>query len=189
MHNSCFRVINTDIQKLITNINDIPSPFIGKEFGVIQRDPVDFLNPVIYNLLVQLGSLQCLIFRMNPYADKRSIHIDIDTGTRNPFWPALNLIIKGQGVMRWFNPPGEGKIQFNPTAKVLYRYWDTDYGRPIDEWSDGKVALVRTDIPHQVWNDSDTERLAVSIRWSKPISWEETQKWFSNFFIPVLDNL
>jgi hypothetical protein len=136
----------------------------------------------VYEKMSELGLLYSLVFSMKPGADKKSIHIDIDRKTQTPYWPSLNIVIDGQGVMRWFNPTKPGQMLKNNNTGVFYKAWFHDYGDIVDEWSVGKIALVRTDIPHQVWNFDNGIRRIVSIRWNKKISWEETIEWFNSNF-------
>lgn len=183
-NNNCHMVLkNFKVSDFISNVNDIPRIEYDKPFGVISTNPINFLKTKMYNKLLVLGNLTCLIFEMKPNVDKRSIHIDIDYSTKKPYWPSLNIIIKGQGVMKWFNPATEGKIYYNKDGKVFYKAWFSDYGSIVDEWSTEKIAIVRTDVPHQVWNYDEEPRLMVSIRWSNRTSWEETKEFFSNLTI------
>jgi len=179
----CHKVLNLKPQDLISNFKSIPTPAESIPFGVVPFNPILCLDESFYKKLSELGTLGSLVFHMQPYADKKSIHIDIDKISKQPFWPTLNIIIKGQGVMKWFNPTVPGKLNFHPRGKVLYKNWNDNFGEIIDKWEEGKVALVRTDIPHNVWNFSNEERLVISIRWSKFLTWEETLSWFEKNLI------
>ena len=166
----------------IKDFNVIPELPENKEFHVSRCDPKLYLQDNIYKKLSELGTLYSLVFSMMPGADKKSIHIDLDASTLEPYWPSLNIIINGQGVMRWFNPAAIGVTLKNNNAGVFYKAWFNNYGEPIDEWNHGKVALVRTDTPHQAWNFDNDIRRIVTIRWSNRRSWEETIDWFNRNF-------
>lgn len=179
----CHHLLDLPVSFFIKDIDSIPQLPVGKEFHVTASDPRIYLHEKVYKKLSELGSLSSLVFSMKPGADKKSIHIDLDANTQTPYWPSLNIVIDGQGVMRWFNPTKPGVVLKNSSAGVYYKAWFYDYGNIVDEWNVGKVALVRTDIPHQVWNlDNDTRRI-VSIRWNKKLSWEETIEWFDSFLL------
>jgi len=175
--------LNLPINYFVKDFDIIPTLPAGKQFHVSACDPKLYLHDIIYHKLAELGTLYSLVFSMVPGVDKGSIHIDLDATTLEPYWPSLNILINGQGVMRWFNPSIPGIVMRNGNAGVYYKAWFKNYGEPIDEWSEGKVALVRTDTPHQVWNFDNDIRRIVSIRWNKKISWEETIEWFHNTFI------
>jgi hypothetical protein len=66
--------------------------------------------------------------------------------------------------------------------KITYKAWFNNYGEPVDIWDTGKIALVRTDVAHQVWNFDNDNRLIASIRWDKKTNWEETIEWFNRNF-------
>lgn len=177
-----YHPLSLTVDTLIRDFNAIPNLPSGKDFCVAGCDPKSFLHDDVYKKLSELGTLGCLMFSMVSGADKKSIHVDMDHATGQHSWPGLNIVLEGQGVMRWFNPVGPGVVLKHPTANVLYRVWDTNYGEPIDEWNTGKVVLVRVDVPHQTWNfDSETRKI-VSIRWSNRLSWEETIEWFHRNF-------
>lgn len=180
----CHKLVdNYSVSDFIKNIDHVPRINKSLEFGVMAYDPKFLLHEKVYHKLSQLGPLTSLIFEMRTNADKGSIHIDIDEKTRRPHWSSLNIIIHGQGVMKWFNPAAKGKLSYNPNGKVYYQYWDSNYGQVLDEWRIGKIALVRTDIAHQAWNYDKDIRLVVSIRWGNRTSWEETKDFFSKFTI------
>ena len=170
---------NYVVHDFISNFETIPRINELSAFGVLPCNPKSFLHEKVYNKLNLLGPLSSLVFEMKPNADKGSIHVDIDAKTRIPHWSSLNIILHGQGVMKWFDPPIEGKLTYNSSGKVFYKYWNSNYGDVIDEWRHGKIAIVRTDIPHQVWNYDEEYRLVVSIRWGNRTSWEETKNFFS----------
>lgn len=173
--------LNLPVNHFIKDGDILPTLPLNKEFHVSACDPKTYLHETVYEKLSKLGALSSLVFTMLPGADKKSIHVDLDPKTLEPYWPSLNIVLDGQGVMRWFNPSTPGTIMRNANAGY-YKGWDTNYGEPIDEWNVGKVVLVRTDTPHQAWNfDSDTRRV-VTIRWSNRKSWEETIDWFNRNF-------
>lgn len=88
--------------------------------------------------------------------------------------------------MKWFKPTTLGKLRISPIG-VRYKAWTPDegYGEVVDEWSHGKVALVRTDIPHNVWNPNQETRLVASTRWEARMTWEETNEWFEKNILPL----
>jgi hypothetical protein len=174
--------LNLPINHFVKDFDIIPTLPAGKQFHVSGCDPKLYLHDIVYDKLSELGTLHSLVFSMVPGVDKGSIHIDLDTTTLEPYWPSLNILINGQGVMRWFNPSIPGVVLRNSNAGVYYKAWFKNYGEPIDEWSEGKVALVRTDTPHQVWNFDSTDRRIISIRWSNKKTWEETIEWFNRNF-------
>ena len=145
-------------------------------------DPKELLKEDVYSLLSELGHLAGLLFEQRPGAEKDNIHIDYDKVSKRPFWPCLNLILEGQGVLRWHRPVGPGELR--TAGGNIYMAWNKEcYGQIIDEWSSGKVALVRTDIPHNAFNFDKETRLSISIRWSKRYTWNETLAWFNKVFL------
>ena len=169
----------------IKDFDILPTLPPNKQFQVSRCEPKLYLHDDIYQKLSELGMLYSLVFSMVPNVDKGSIHVDLDGTTSEPYWPSLNIIIDGQGVTRWFNPSTPGTILRNDSAAAIYKAWFNSYGEPIDEWNSGKVALVRTDTPHQAWNFDNDVRRMVTIRWSNRKTWEETINWFNNNFPDV----
>lgn len=181
----CHKILNFNPHDLIGNFDIIPKPLNNITAGVVGFDPKLCLKDYYYNKLLNLGTkLESLVFYMKPNANKRNIHIDIDKNTLKPYWPSLNILIQGQGIMKWFKPITDSKLRFNSNGKVLYKSWENenDYGEILDVWSTGKVALVRTDIPHNAWNPGVEDRLVISIRWKQCLSWDETLEWFEKNF-------
>lgn len=174
-------MLNIPITHFIKNIEVIPKLPENADMFVSECDPKLFLHEDVYDKLSTLGRLYSLMFTMKPGADKKNIHIDLDRSTGEPYWPSLNIILEGQGIMKWFNPINHGVILRN-SADVYYKAWFSNYGEPIDEWVTGKIALVRTDTPHQAWNFDNDIRRIVTIRWSNKKTWEETINWFNNNF-------
>lgn len=98
-------------------------------------------------------SKQIDIFRMPPNFTS-NIHID------NSFY-AYNFIIKGSGIMEWFNID-------DLTVKHI-----SEYGTQIYDLLDNKSSIgsttstsmiVNTKIPHRIINNHNEERICVSIR-------------------------
>lgn len=176
----CHRVLNIKPEQLIKSFDLIPSPIdlAPKPIQLATRSiaPKDVLHPSVYNLLTKMGrasKLGGLLFEALPYAQKQQVHVDLYSDGLTPFWPALNIVVEGQGVMRWYNPVGLGKVLYLPEAEVYYRSWDmADRGSIVDEWINGKVVIVRTDVPHQTWNQENTRRKVISIR-MRHLSWKQ----------------
>lgn len=144
----------------------------------------------MYQNLLKFGNLSSILFELNPFVDKKQIHIDLRIINRQiiPNWVTLNIVLSGQGTMKWYRPTVEGKIKMHPTNKVLYKEWLDNYGEVIDEWTTGKIALVRTDIPHQAYNFDSETRLLLSIRWSNYLSFEHAIEYFENDFLSVISS-
>lgn len=175
-------VINIPVTDFVMNKDMIPNKSKDVDLFVTGCNPELYLHNNIYKKLSELGELCSLVFSMSAGATKNSIHMDIDGKTLEPFWPCLNILIDGQGTMRWFSPNSPGKLQKDKNTTAIYKAWFSDYGHPIDEWNSGKIALIRTDTPHQVWNFDTIDRRVVSIRWRKKYTWDETIDWFQTNF-------
>jgi hypothetical protein len=119
-----------------------------------------------------------MVFYQKSKKDKGQVHIDylsngnLSTTDFHPY--SLNVIIKGQGSMQWFEPLGPGMLAKHSTG-VRYKYWPSALkGKTIDSWNEGKIALVKTDVPHQAFNYDLEDRVCISIRWrNMSMSWEE----------------
>jgi hypothetical protein len=177
----CHQILNIPISTLIKDISMIPRLPDNKELWVNGIDPKLFLTTDAYNKLSILGRLNCLIFEMKPNVDKNNIHIDL-LDTLEPVLSGLNIVLEGQGIMKWYMPEKDGYIMNRTNPKITYKAWFNNYGEPVDIWDTGKIALVRTDVAHQVWNFDNDNRLIASIRWDKKTNWEETIEWFNRNF-------
>lgn len=178
----CHHLLNIPVSTLVKDISMIPRIPENIALWTTHISPKLFLTNEAYDKLSNLGALAGLIFEMKPNTDKKSIHVDLITSTFEPAWSGLNIVIEGQGVMKWFQPEEPGHLIQRENPKIAYRAWFRNYGEPVDVWDKGKIALVRTDVPHQVWNYDDTNRFIVSIRWSNRTAWEETIEWFNRNF-------
>lgn len=169
------KILDGNVLDIIERPEMIPRINGTKSFSSVMVDPVLYLSKTVYNTLSELGTLTSIIFEQKPHVDKGNVHIDLV-----PTKPALNVVIEGQGVMKWFSPIGEGEVFTHPLIGIDYRAWFKPYyGTVLEEWTTGKIALVRTDVPHQVFNLEDSTRLIASIRWTATLSWEETLEWFN----------
>jgi hypothetical protein len=115
------------------------------------------------------------------------IHTDYATET-DPHHYSFNIICKGQGVMTWFNNPlGGGNKSKHPNdpTRIMYETFKGLDLDPIDSWSDGKIALVRTGLPHGVKNNGSEDRICLSIR-IDDYGWEEAKKIYRECFKDVV---
>jgi len=126
-----------------------------------------------------------MVFYQKSKKVKPTVHVDylsyghLANSDYHPY--SLNVIIKGQGAMQWFHPEGSGVLNTHPVG-VRYRLWPLfQKGPVIDSWNEGKVALVRTDVPHTTVNDDLEDRVSVSIRWKNMLMpWDELITKFDN---------
>jgi hypothetical protein len=181
MKMQCHKLLNIPTSIFIENTHTIPRLPKDKNLWVTSLDPKLFLTTYAYNKLSTLENLTSLIFEMESNVDKKNIHIDL-LSTLEPVRAGLNIILEGQGVMKWFVPESKGYIINRTTPKISYKAWFNNYGEPVDIWDKGKIALVKTDVAHQVWNYEDANRFIISMRWSRKLSWEETIDWFNKNF-------
>ena len=177
---NCHKVLDIPVESLIKTLDGVPRLSKDQMLQAVACDPKIFLHDHVYESLSRLGHLGGLVFEMRGNTSKDNIHIDYDRITFKPFWPCLNLILEGSGVLKWFQPETNGVMK--TAGGNYYMAWHKDYGEPIDQWTSGKVALVRTDIPHNAFNYSNETRLSISVRWENRYTWEETLEWFDKEF-------
>lgn len=173
--------------KCFINISDKINSYLRKDLQIKKFiDPKkwsthDWVHTKIYEVLNDKGlrklesldpQIDAIVFRLEPNSFG-TIHKDTDgEGNLIPF--GMNWVLQGEGVMEWFNPsqphnrePGD----FSP-----YPHWTEDIaGQPIDSWN-GKNALVRTDIPHRVYNTSNIVRVCFAIKFNCT-EWEMVEEW------------
>lgn len=178
----CHKLLNIPTSIFIKDTSIIPRLPKDKNMWVNTIDPKLFLTTDAYNKLSILGRLNSLIFEMKPNVDKNNIHIDLLGPTLEPVLVGLNIVLEGQGVMKWYVPEKDGYVINRTHPKITYKAWFNNYGEPVDIWDKGKIALVRTDVAHQVWNFDNVNRQIVTIRWDNKMSWEETIEWFNRNF-------
>jgi hypothetical protein len=114
---------------------------------------------------------------------KEDIHTDYAT-EEQPHYYSFNLICKGQGTMTWFKRPKVGSQMFrhpNDPSRIIYETYNGLTLESIDQWSDGKIALVRTGIPHGVTNDELEDRICLSIR-IDDYGWEQAKQIYKDYF-------
>lgn len=154
----CYKSYNIEPSTFISNFDAVPKFPQDKQMHHCFGQAETFLNPIFYKKIQELGKIVCRCIFMKPHTDKGNIHIDNGRQT------ALNILLKGQGITKWFNPKDEPSVA---TWSHYHKFnaWYSNYGECIDSWTEGKVAVVRVDIPHNGWPDHE-EREVVSIRWN-----------------------
>ena len=177
-----YKILNISPSNLIQHIDKIPRMSDSENLSTKSCDPKEFLWSHVYEKMKNFGELSSLIFEQKYLAEKNDIHIDIQPKRKMPVSHSLNITVFGQGTMRWYKPIGNGILKKNPKANTSYVVWETNFGKILDEWNTDKVALVRTDIPHQAFNYNKETRLTVSLRWTNFVSWSDTIEFFENNF-------
>lgn len=189
----CHHVFETDIYKFINKKSAIfNDEFLNVTFRPYKKimrllPTSDLLNQNLIDLLTPLGlRSELMTFYHKPFFVGKQAHVDI-TANKTFHWYSLNIAIYGQGKMFWFNSVDDGIILNHKDSPedILYIEFNdlTALGQPIDVWSQGKIALVKTGIPHYTCNDSIEERLVISIRWDPIISWDESINLINRFIL------
>ena len=192
MHKPSFRVFDVEIDKFI----DLKSKFISKEYidlkckmydrQMLLTPSLEILSPEAYAYFSPYGLRKNLMtFYNQPNYNKIGpAHIDYINAEDKHLY-SLNISIYGQGQMNWYYTNNSGKIyrHLRDPKHILYETFENVemLGDPIDVWKEGKVALVRTDIPHLVYNDNDSERLVLSIRWENHFDWDGAVEFVQTF--------
>lgn len=111
-----------------------------------------------------------------------SIHIDSLSQSY-----AINYVWgEGESKMRWFevmtDEPNKPAVT---TAGDDYMIYNDTQVKLIEEIEvpHNTLMLVRTDIPHQVSNYSDTKRYCLSVRGSPKMNWEDAVAHFRPYFL------
>jgi hypothetical protein len=112
-----------------------------------------------------------------------NIHTDYVTEDDTHHY-SFNVLCQGQGTMTWFKRPDEGSKMFrhpNDPTRIIYETYEGLTLEPMDRWTDGKVALVRTGLPHGVKNEDAENRICLCIR-IDDYGWEQAKEIYNNFF-------
>lgn len=178
MENTCHKILPYKTSDFINDLTELQRISIPN--GVKLCNAELFIKKEILEQLSDLGDLSCVIFKKKPNVNhKKYIHIDSIDGVLG-CQPCLNIVV-GSGVMKWYAPSSKPFLHKNALNLRYFAYYK-DWGNPIDEWINGGVALVKIDIPHQVWNYSEYDRYCLSLRWKKLLTWDEITNWFETKF-------
>jgi hypothetical protein len=177
---SCHYPLDISVDRIVKNINKLPELIkYPNMVAVGQIDPRYFIQDNTYSILTEVSDLMILLFCAAPHSTKNNIHIDLEEKTENPFWPALNVVVNGSGIMNWYKPTTDPKLKYYNLGDVFGMEWTDNYGEIIDTWDAGKVCIVKTDVPHNAFNENFGDfRTCLSIRWKSRHTWEETIAWY-----------
>lgn len=178
-----YHIFDTDIFRFVSRDSLLfDKDFLNSNFRnhnkIMKLIPtINLLNQKAIEFFSQYGLRNRLMtFYQRPYLRNNIAHVDI-TSENDFHWYSLNIIVSGQGTMIWYNSSEAGdffKHPQNPTGILYKEFTDISVlGDPIDKWNEGKISLVKTGIPHLTYNDSDQERIVISVRWDPIFSWED----------------
>jgi hypothetical protein len=180
----CYYKYNIDITQILNLDYIYKKANEHSDKGMILVISSIALRPKFFKYLKQYGLRDYLMLFLRKANNlKEGIHTDYAT-EEQPHHYSLNIICKGQGIMTWFQRPAEGSQMFrHPTDPngIIYETYNSLALESIDQWADGKIALVRTGIPHGVINDSFEDRICLSIRIDN-YGWEQAKEIYNNFF-------
>lgn len=141
------------------------------------------LKPDLYDYLKPYGVRdRLMLFFQPPHDLDPRIHTDYISKEETHFY-SFNILCRGQGTMIWYERPEQGSEMLahaNSPNHIFYEVYPNLDLKKIAEWNSGKVALVRTDIPHGVINDSNELRVCLSVRINN-FGWEKAKEIFSTY--------
>jgi len=101
------------------------------------------------------------IFRMPPFYSSR-IHTDKS-------YHAFNFIITDNGGMEWFDL---ADLEEDTKSGIVNAVYKLPAQSPI-AYTESNMMLVQTRVPHRIVNNSDRERICVSIRMVMPVPFDD----------------
>ena len=155
-----------------------------RRLNITNTIPNTVFKPEIEDKLKSIGSVKhfsTYIFSKEPNRNQWPIHIDPDYNRAfNTF--AFNIILQAQGIMQWYDAPSDKATIGTNTINSSYVYFKEEDCILVEEWTEGKCAFVKIDSPHQVSNNGDIERIAISVRWSRIDKYQNTYEKFKQVF-------
>jgi hypothetical protein len=146
------------------------------------------LQSKFFNYLKPYGLRNYLMLFLQKVGDlNEKIHTDY-IEEKTPHHYSCNIICNGQGTMTWFKEQVNGsEIRRHPNDpdNVLYKTYTGLTMIPVDQWVDGKIALVKTGVPHGVKNNGTEDRVCLSIRINDH-GWETAKELYKNYFVNEL---
>ena len=179
--NTCHDIINLSPDFFFEDVEYIKSL---RQLNSTKVLPSTIFKKEVFEKLKSLSlnnSFTTYIFSKQPNLHTWPIHIDPDFIRAHCLF-AFNIIIQGQGVMKWFAvPKDKGQIGTNKVNDA-YVYFKEEDCTLMDEWTEGKCAFVKIDVAHQAWNYDSDERIAISIRWNPGDSYDDVYTKFKEVF-------
>ena len=180
----CYYKFNLDINQILNldYINRKANENDGK--GMILVISELALKEPFFKYLKNYGIRDYLMLFLRKAGNlNENIHTDYVTEDNTHHY-SFNVLCQGQGTMTWFKRPDEGSKMFrhpNDPTRIIYETYEGLTLEPIDHWTDGKVALVRTGIPHGVKNEGSENRICLSIR-IDDYGWDQAKEIYNNYF-------
>lgn len=111
------------------------------------------------------------------------IHMD---GDDHPESAAINWVYSSnnsKSEMIWYDTLEKGNLKIKEKNYREHVVWTESQVKEIERYSIQSPTLVRTDIPHNVINNSDTPRWCVSIRFRPPKPWGTIVEMLQDYII------
>lgn len=166
----------------LEHIDQVVQSQIGSRMLMVESSMA--LQPNFFSYLKQFGLRdKLMLFLQNAGDTTNRIHTDYASEDTR-FHHSFNVICSGQGTMTWFRRPNDGGFIYrhpNNPKHILYEIYPEAQLEALDHWTAGKVALVRTCVPHGVTNNYPEDRVCLSIR-TDDHGWEEDKKILDTYF-------
>jgi hypothetical protein len=84
--------------------------------------------------------------------------------------------------MKWFKPLSTGTLSYTAASTPYHKFSSSEVALIDETEIDEKTLMfVRIDIPHQVFNLSNTTRYCISLRGFPIMDWKNISSYFSKF--------
>ena len=180
----CYYKFNVDVNQILNLDYILRKASENEDKGMTLVISELALAPSFFTYLKQYGLRDYLMLFLRKSGNlKEDIHTDYVTDDQTHHY-SFNVLCKGQGIMTWFHRPEGGGQMFrhpNDPTRIIYETFNGLTLEPIDKWTDGKTALVRTGIPHGVRNDDAEYRICLSIR-IDDYGWEQAKQIYNDYF-------
>jgi len=161
----------------ITDFNPVRSDFVPPaDFVPIRRyKPEEVLSKQAIDKFTSLGfELREVQMFMTPPETTTTIHIDGHTTSISK--SAINYVLNGVGIMKWYRLKNENINPLTTSAGTNYIRLQPSDCEETDSLNLSKLTLVEVCQPHNIINNSKEFRYCFSIRYNIDSDFEKIKK-------------